>query len=102
MSEPVSTSSALHVIPPREKKRNHLLLGKKKKSKKSKKLEPLPYEVPAKPLEVIVDEDSSQEEDKSNAMETERPEIGTSKKKSQSMWINMYFQMCHNWNHEQM
>lgn len=85
MSEPVSTSSALLAIPPREKKkRNHLFSGKKKQSKKSKKLEPLPYEVPTK-LEVIVDEDSSQEEDRSNALKTERPEIGTPNKKPQSM-----------------
>ena len=86
MSEPVSTSSALQAIPPREKKkRNHLFSGKKKKSKKSKKPEPLPYEVPTKTLEVIVDEDSSQEGDKLNALETERSELITPKKKAQSM-----------------
>lgn len=89
VSEPVSTSSALQVIPRREKKkRNHLFSGKKKQSRKSKKPEPLPYEVPTKHMEVIGAEEKSQEEDKSNTMETEdisQPETSAPTKKPQSM-----------------
>ena len=84
MTEPLSTSSTIQVIPRREKKRkNRLFSGKKRQSRTGKKPEPLPYEVPTKPLEVIVAEDESQEED-STAMETEnlsRPQTSTPKMK---------------------
>lgn len=83
ISEPLSNT--LQVIPPRERKRNRFFSWKKKQSKKTKKQkgQPLPYEVPRRILEVVVEDESTKEDLTEMGSETApRPQTSTPKKKS--------------------
>ena len=97
VSEPASNFGTLPVIPRREKKRNRFFSASKKQqqqtkpkttknTKTTKKPEPLPYEVPTKPKDLItvIEEESKDDELTAMLVETEsvpRPQTSTPKKK---------------------
>ena len=101
ISEPLSNT--IQVIPPRDRKRNRFFSWKKKpQSKKSKKQkgQPLPYEVPRRILEVVVEDESVKED--LTEVETERaprPQTSTPKKKSPGSYI-LFLKFIDNYLHE--